>query len=150
MNQAKANEALAKALVEKFVREATAEEQKRRSKTAKTKKSAKAKKASGSKGTSSSKSAPQKTKTIQPKAFIPLDGHMTVEEFFRYEIPYEEFCYYLDCLIADSQAHIVLLDKKSQFSAQHRINVVSVFEQMLKANPGTSSMSIRSHVSDDL
>lgn len=136
MNQAKANEALAKALVEKFVREATAEEQKRRGKTAKTKKSSKAKKASGNKGTSSPKSAPKKTKTIEPKPFIPLDGHMTVEQFFRDEIPYDEFCYYLDGLLADAQAHIVLLDKKSQWEAQHRINVITVFEQMLKANAG--------------
>ena len=79
---------------------------------------------------------PKKTKTIEPKPFIPLDGHMTVEQFFRDEIPYDEFCYYLDGLLADAQAHIVLLDKKSQWEAQHRINVITVFEQMLKANAG--------------
>ncbi len=70
------------------------------------------------------------------KKFTPLHGHMTVEEFFRNEIPYEEFCYYLDGLLADAQAHIVLLDEKKQWEAQHRINVVSVFEKMLKANAG--------------
>lgn len=136
MNQAKSNEALAKALVEKFVREATSEELKRRSKTGNAKKSSKAKKASGSKCKSSSRSALKKTEMIVAKPFIPLDGHMSVEEFFRSEISYEEFCYYLDGLIADAQAHIVLLDSKKQWEAQHRINVVSVFEQMLKANAG--------------
>lgn len=136
MNQAKANETLAQALVEKFVKEATAEEEKRLRRIVKTKKNSKAKKSTVSKSKSPSKPTPQKTESKQPKPFVPLDGHMTVEEFFRNEIPYNEFCYYLDGLLADAQAHIVLLDKKKQWEAQHRINVVSVFEKMLKANAG--------------
>lgn len=139
MNQAKSNEALANALIEKFVEEAKAEESKNKSGTRKKT----AKKASHSqKGKSKPKpvvssSVPVNPKpNVQPKSFTPLHGHMTVEEFFRNEIPYAEFCYYLDGLLADAQAHIVLLDQKKQWEAQHRINVVSVFEKMLKANAG--------------
>lgn len=139
MNQAKSNESLAQALIDKFVKEAT-EEAKR---TAATQKKLPAKNGSPNR---KSKTPPKSKRPVQqrtsnhprvmPKSFTPLHGHMTVEEFFRNEIPYEEFCYYLDGLIADAQAHIVLLDRSKQWEAQHRINVVSVFEKMLKANAG--------------
>lgn len=138
MNQAKSNEALAKALIEKFVQEDSSENSqpvRNPNKFAKSK---------GKKKSSSPQDVSKKTKRLAPKItpriltkkFTPLHGHMTVEEFFRNEIPYAEFCYYLDGLLADAQAHIVLLDEKEQWRAQHRINVVSVFEKMLKANAG--------------
>lgn len=134
INQAKSNEALANALIEKFVREASQEE-------------ARQKKVSDKKP-ASNKSVNRKSKVPRPapkvankpnilmKPFTPLDGHMTIEEFFRSEIPYGEFCYYLEGLLADAQAHIVLLDESKQWAAQHRINVITVFEKMLKANAG--------------
>lgn len=129
MNQAKSNEALAKALIEKFVQDATVEDSKKKTglrKKPKVKKHPK---------NPAPREAGPKPRIMQ-KSFTPLHGHMTVEEFFRNEIPYAEFCYYLDGLLADAQAHIILLDEKKQWEAQHRINVVSVFEQMLKANAG--------------
>lgn len=141
MNQAKSNEALANALIEKFVREASAEDVKTRKKPRKkkspTKKAVSSRKVSEQKKTKHDVPTPPHIPSIVlPKKFTPLHGHMTVEEFFRNEIPYEEFCYYLDGLLADAQAHIVLLDEKKRWEAQHRINVVSVFEKMLKANAG--------------
>ena len=149
MNQAKSNEALAKALIDKFVEDAKAEEAK--SKGWSKKKSGSEKGSSQKKTKSKSKPNPNNQATqpnltatdptskmspVLQKSFAPLYGHMTVEEFFRNEIPYAEFCYYLDGLLADAQAHIVLLDEKKRWAAQHRINVVSVFEKMLKANAG--------------
>ncbi len=141
MNQAKSNEALANALIEKFVKEASAEDERNRKQSRKkkspTKKVATHRKVSGQKKTKHDVStSPQAPSIVSLKKFTPLHGHMTVEEFFRNEIPYEEFCYYLDGLLADAQAHIVLLDEKKRWEAQHRINVVSVFEKMLKANAG--------------
>ncbi len=141
MNQAKSNEALANALIEKFVKEASAEDERNRKQSRKkkspTKNVATHRKVSGQKKTKHDVSTPpQAPSIVSLKKFTPLHGHMTVEEFFRNEIPYEEFCYYLDGLLADAQAHIVLLDEKKRWEAQHRINVVSVFEKMLKANAG--------------
>lgn len=137
MNQAKSNEALAKALIEKFVQEDTTVGQSVDN-PQRVGKSKGKKISSPSQGVSKKTqgSTPKVTPRISPKKFTPLHGHMTVEEFFRNEIPYAEFCYYLDGLLADAQAHIVLLDEKEQWKAQHRINVVSVFEKMLKANAG--------------
>lgn len=148
MNQAKSNEALANALIEKFIKDATAEEERQKQEAAQKKKQSAKSKKSPKKASSPTKSGCKKTPmkanpitanakpVVLPQPFTPLHGHMTVEEFFRNEIPYEEFCYYLDGLLADAQAHIVLLDEKKQWEAQHRINVVSVFEKMLKANGG--------------
>lgn len=141
MNQAKSNEALANALIEKFVKEASSDDAKNRKSSRKkkspTKKVATSSKPIIQKKTKRNASTPPKVPSIVlPNKFTPLHGHMTVEEFFRNEIPYEEFCYYLDGLLADAQAHIVLLDEKKRWEAQHRINVVSVFEKMLKANAG--------------
>lgn len=141
MNQAKSNEALANALIEKFVKEASSEDAMNR-KPSRKKKSPKKKAVTSStpiiqkKTKRNASTPPNVTPIVLPKKFTPLHGHMTVEEFFRNEIPYEEFCYYLDGLLADAQAHIVLLDEKKRWEAQHRINVVSVFEKMLKANAG--------------
>lgn len=135
INQAKSNEALAKALIDKFVQEATAEESQNKPEQPVGNPN-KLPKAKTKKASSTPKHTGKKIQRIQPKKFTPLHGHMTVEEFFRNEIPYAEFCYYLDGLLADAQAHIVLLDEKDQWKAQHRINVVSVFEKMLKANAG--------------
>lgn len=134
MNQAKSNEALANALVEKFVKDATVEE-KKRLKSTKAKKP-KPKTPAARKVSSKKKVAATANVPILAKPFKPLYGHMTVEEFFRNEIPYEEFCYYLDGLLADAQAHIVLLDERKRWEAQHRINVLRTFEKMLKANGG--------------
>ncbi|MCM1221985.1 MAG: hypothetical protein NC548_46685 [Lachnospiraceae bacterium] len=145
INQAKSNEALANALIEKFVEEAKAEEAKNKAASQKktaTKKGSSQKKSKAKpkpSGQSPQPATPQPVNpkpVVQTKPFTPLHGHMTVEEFFRNEIPYAEFCYYLDGLLADAQAHIVLLDEKKRWAAQHRINVVSVFEKMLKANAG--------------
>lgn len=161
MNQAKSNEALANALVEKYVKDAAAEEESRKKKEAKAKPKKKSSKKSssnpqskssskqsastgtpppnngGSNAAPSSNPASPEPKTEETeKPFKPLYGHMTVEEFFRNEIPYPEFCYYLDGILADAQAHIVLLAENKRWEAQHRINVVTVFEKMLKANAG--------------
>lgn len=139
MNQAKSNEALAKALIDKFVQDA-AEEAKQT--TDSRKQAATPKGSLNRNGKSPQKPKQPANKTISQKPciirkpFTPLHGHMTVEEFFRNEIPYAEFCYYLDRILANAQAHIVLLDQSKQWEAQHCINVVSVFEKMLKANAG--------------
>lgn len=155
MNQAKSNEALANALVDKYVKDAAAEEENRKKKEEKMKSS---KKSASNKKSPSKKPAPKPTSStnvswdsnkskgnqasqehgsdISRKPFKPLYGHMTVEEFFRNEIPYPEFCYYLDGILADAQAHIVLLPENKRWEAQHRINVLNVFEKMLKANAG--------------
>lgn len=134
MNQAKSNEALANALVEKFVKEASKAEKKRRASEQKKTKS-KRTNASGMESTSKKKSASGKVEEVA-KPFKPLYGHMTVEEFFRSEIPYNEFCYYLDGVIADAQAHIILLEERKRWEAQHRINVLTTFQKMIKANAG--------------
>lgn len=134
MNQAKSNEALANALVEKFVKEASKAEKKRRASEQKKTKS-KRTNASGRESTSKKKSGNAKVDGVA-KPFKPLYGHMTVEEFFRSEIPYNEFCYYLDGVIADAQAHIILLEERKRWEAQHRINVLTTFQKMIKANAG--------------
>lgn len=135
MNQAKSNESLANALVEKFVKEATAEDKKRLASEQKRKTKKKTAKVPGSKSSSKTKSARQKVKGTA-NSFKTLYGHMTVEEFFRNEMPYNEFCYYLDGIIADAQAHIILLEERKRWEAQHRINVLSTFQKMIKANAG--------------
>lgn len=144
MVQAKANESIANALIQKYISDKEeAEKKTAKLSSPKPKKSSKKKKTNSAAWVASTSVTQKKAqaqyqskKLPEPDKFIPKYGHMTVEEFFRTEIPYHEFCYLLEGVLADAQAHIVLLDETSRWNAQHRINVVRVFKTMLKANAG--------------
>lgn len=70
--------------------------------------------------------------TLTP--FVPADGHMTVEEFFRKEMAYPEFIGHLDGALKAARQYIRTLSKKQQKIAQQHINVMTVFRGMLKGN----------------
>lgn len=69
-----------------------------------------------------------------PKPFVPADGHMTVEEFFRKEMAYSEFISHLDGALKAARQYIRTLSQKQQKIAQQHINVMTTFRGMLKGN----------------
>lgn len=66
--------------------------------------------------------------------FVPADGHMTVEDFFRKEMAYPEFISHLDGALKAARQYIRTLSKKQQRIAQQHINVMTTFRGMLKGN----------------
>lgn len=68
------------------------------------------------------------------KPFVPADGHMTVEDFFRKEMAYPEFISHLDGALKAARQYVRTLSKKQQKIAQQHINVMTVFRGMLKGN----------------
>lgn len=66
--------------------------------------------------------------------FKPNNGHLLIEEWFRQEFPIVEFLGYIDGMIADVTKMMKKLPKKDRWPVQHRVNVMSVFRKMLKAN----------------
>lgn len=75
---------------------------------------------------------PMRTQTSTP--FVPTDGHMTVEDFFRKEMAYPEFIFHLDGALKSARQYVRTLSKKQQKIAQQHINVLKVFRGMLKGN----------------
>lgn len=70
----------------------------------------------------------------QSKPFVPADGHMTVEEFFRREMAYPEFISHLDGALKAARQYVRTLSHKQQKVAQQHINVLRVFRGMLLGN----------------
>lgn len=68
--------------------------------------------------------------------FVPKGGHLLIEDWFRREFPVMEFVGILDGLISDARKGMALIDKKDKWEAQHRINVMKVFKDMVAANEG--------------
>lgn len=68
------------------------------------------------------------------KPFVPANGHLLIEEWFRQEFPIIEFLGYIDGMIADVSKFCKKLPKKDRWPVQHRINVMTVFRKMLQAN----------------
>ncbi len=66
--------------------------------------------------------------------FVPADGHMSVEEFFRKEMSLTEFIGNLDGVLRCARQQIRTLSHKQGREAQHCVNVLRVFRGMLKAN----------------
>ena len=79
------------------------------------------------------KSAPAPVQTIQEE-FVPDDGHMSVEEFFRKEMRLPEFISNLDGVMKAARQHIRTLSHKQGREAQHCVNVLRVFRGILNAN----------------
>lgn len=79
------------------------------------------------------KSVPAPVPTAQEE-FVPADGHMSVEEFFRREMQLPEFIGYLDGVMKAARQHIRTLSHKQGREAQHCVNVLRVFRGMLNAN----------------
>lgn len=78
---------------------------------------------------------PKATKESTPdKPFKPANGHLLIEEWFRQEFPIVEFLGYIDGMINDATKLMKKLPKKDRWPVQHRVNVMSVFRKMLKAN----------------
>lgn len=77
---------------------------------------------------------PTHSKSQSSKPFVPADGHMTVEDFFRKEMAYPEFIFHLDGALKSARQYIRTLSKKQQKIAQQHINVLTVFRGMLKGN----------------
>lgn len=80
------------------------------------------------------KSAQTKAQALTPKDFVPADGHMSVEEFFRKEMQLPEFISNLDGVMKAARQHIRTLSHKQSREAQHCVNVLRVFRGMLNAN----------------
>lgn len=85
-------------------------------------------------GTPAQATTTPKTQTPPRSKFVPKDGHMSVEEFFRHEMSLSEFIGYLDGVLKDARQRIRTLSQKQQRIAQQNINVMVVFRGMLKAN----------------
>lgn len=66
--------------------------------------------------------------------FKPSNGHLLIEEWFRQEFPIVEFLGYIDGMIDDVTKFMKKIPKKDRWPVQHRVNVMSVFRKMLKAN----------------
>lgn len=83
-----------------------------------------------------------KTKEKEPVSttgktpFIPKDGHMMIEEWFREEFPIMEFLGIIDGLVEDALSAIAVFKDEKKWPAQHRVNVMKVFRSMLLANEG--------------
>lgn len=88
--------------------------------------------------TTSPKKQSQKQQTLKisetPEPFVPDDGHMTIEEFFRKEMSFTEFKSNLDNVLKCARQYIRTLSRKQQSEAQHSVNVMTTFRGMLKAN----------------
>lgn len=78
--------------------------------------------------------SPAQSQSQSSKPFVPADGHMTVEDFFRKEMAYPEFIFHLDGALKSARQYIRTLSKKQQKIAQQHINVLTVFRGMLKGN----------------
>lgn len=82
----------------------------------------------------------EQTQKVEPKQsttnipFVPADGHMTVEDFFRKEMSYTEFIGHLDGALKSARQYVRTLSNKQQRIAQQHINVLTVFKGMLKGN----------------
>lgn len=68
------------------------------------------------------------------KPFKPANGHLLIEEWFRQEFPIVEFLGYIDGMIGDVNNLIKKMPKKDRWPLQHRVNVMTVFRKVLKAN----------------
>lgn len=79
------------------------------------------------------KSVPAPVQKIQEE-FVPDDGHMSVEEFFRKEMRLPEFISNLDGVMKAARQHIRTLSHKQSREAQHCVNVLRVFRGILNAN----------------
>ncbi len=79
------------------------------------------------------KAEPIPAKSAQEE-FVPADGHMSVEEFFRKEMHLPEFISNLDGVMKCARQHIRTLSHKQSREAQHCVNVLRVFRGMLNAN----------------
>lgn len=77
---------------------------------------------------------PVKAPRRADEPFVPKDGHLSIEDWFRHEFPVMEFVGIIDGLVSDAKKAIHSLPKKDQWPAQHRVNVISVFRDMLHAN----------------
>lgn len=75
-----------------------------------------------------------KPKVMEDKPFVPANGHLLIEDWFRQEFPIVEFLGYIDGIIDDVKKYIKNIPKKERWSVQHRINVMTVFRKMLQAN----------------
>lgn len=76
------------------------------------------------------------TPKLVEKPFKPLNGHLLIEEWFRQEFPIVEFLGYIDGMIGDVNKLIKKMPKKDRWPLQHRVNVMTVFRKVLKANEG--------------
>lgn len=81
-------------------------------------------------------SSPAQSQSQPIRPFVPADGHMTVEDFFRKEMAYPEFIFHLDGALKAARQYVRTLSKKQQKIAQQHINVMTVFRGMLKGNAG--------------
>ena len=79
------------------------------------------------------KSVSASVQTIQEE-FVPDDGHMSVEEFFRQEMRLPEFISNLDGVMKAARQHTRTLSHKQSRKAQHCVNVLRVFRGILNAN----------------
>ncbi len=79
---------------------------------------------------------PAKPAPSSDKPFKPADGHLLIEEWFRQEFPIIEFLDYIDGMIDDVNKLIKKMPKKDRWPVQHRVNVMTVFRKVLKANEG--------------
>ncbi len=71
---------------------------------------------------------------LAPAPFVPADGHMTVEDFFRKEMAYPEFIFHLDGALKAARLYVRTLSHKQQKVAQQHLNVLRVFRGMLLGN----------------
>lgn len=71
---------------------------------------------------------------LNPGPFVPADGHMTVEDFFRKEMAYPEFIFHLDGALKAARQYVRTLSHKQQKVAQQHLNVLRVFRGMLLGN----------------
>lgn len=74
--------------------------------------------------------------SVPSKPFKPTNGHLLIEEWFRQEFPIVEFLGYIDGMIGDVNKLIKKIPKKDRWPVQHRVNVMTVFRKVLKANEG--------------
>lgn len=72
--------------------------------------------------------------SLPKENFVPIDGHMSVEEFFRKEMSLTEFIGNLDGVLRCARQQIRTLSHKQGREAQHCVNVLRVFRGLLKAN----------------
>jgi prophage antirepressor-like protein len=77
-----------------------------------------------------------KHEAIVSKPFKPTNGHLLIEDWFRQEFPIAEFLGYIDGMLADVGKFVKKLPKKDRWPVQHRLNVMTVFRKVLKANEG--------------
>lgn len=84
--------------------------------------------------TSVTQAQPQQATNPNPQPFVPADGHMTVEDFFRKEMKFAEFIGHLDGVLKAARQYVRTLSRTPQKVTQQHINVMTTFRGMLKGN----------------